>query len=468
MCYNVFKPKVCVPEGRTVTIEGPVVGTAGLVKTGAGTLVIKDWSQLSGSVTATEGLLPRNVYITPEADGTGDGSSWASPMRLTDYLETAANRSSGDRVLLKAGDYAARIAQQTLGNQNIAFEGGYAGTDGETLDAENPVSVIDFGDYPTSRPFIPVKVSAASGVTVSFSRIRFQHARSAAIAKEGGGTLVLADCSIVSNGWHQSSDPNAGSSTGGRGIHAKGGLLCATNCAWIANMNVRHRNWGKNNIAFGGALNVNISSTDGEVDVANCTFAYNATDSDEASPAMDVWKGVVNVRNSIFAGNHKMSGNTAGADIMVRTGAVVNVSHTLLPGTGAWNAVSETIGEDAGTLNLGDGVLCGDALLASGTLASTNLVVSTKSGSMPVVYYDTERLGEVLAFDVHLRSRTGRWTPSGCVKDRERSPAIDAGDPASTYRGEPEPNGQRINLRRYGGTAEASLSRSGGLQLVVR
>ena len=67
-----------------------------------------------------------------------------------------------------------------------------------------------------------------------------------------------------------------------------------------------------------------------------------------------------------------------------------------------------------------------------------------------------------------MTANVGRWTPRGWVKDRERSPAIDAGDPASTYRGEPEPSGQRINLGRYGGTAEASLSRSGGLQLVVR
>ncbi|MBO7309454.1 MAG: hypothetical protein J6V38_07485 [Kiritimatiellae bacterium] len=45
----------------------------------------------------------RNIYITPEADGTGDGSSWESPMMLTDYLVTATNSS-----VLKHGGVGAK------------------------------------------------------------------------------------------------------------------------------------------------------------------------------------------------------------------------------------------------------------------------------------------------------------------------------------------------------------------------
>ena len=38
------------------------------------------------------------------------------------------------------------------------------------------------------------------------------------------------------------------------------------------------------------------------------------------------------------------------------------------------------------------------------------------------------------------------------------SPCIDAGDPASDYSSEPEPNGGRINMGAYGGTAEAATN----------
>jgi len=52
----------------------------------------------------------------------------------------------------------------------------------------------------------------------------------------------------------------------------------------------------------------------------------------------------------------------------------------------------------------------------------------------------------------------GRFTPGGWVLDAVTSPAIDAGDQASNYSLEPQPNGGRINLGAYGNTAEASRS----------
>ena len=63
--------------------------------------------------------------------------------------------------------------------------------------------------------------------------------------------------------------------------------------------------------------------------------------------------------------------------------------------------------------------------------------------------------------DYHLKSWVGRWfagTPSGWVTDNVTSPCIDTGDPASPLGDEPEPNGGRINMGAYGGTAEASKS----------
>jgi len=66
--------------------------------------------------------------------------------------------------------------------------------------------------------------------------------------------------------------------------------------------------------------------------------------------------------------------------------------------------------------------------------------------------------------DYHLKSQAGRWDPASqtWVKDDVTSPCIDAGDPNSPIGLEPFPNGGRINMGAYGGTAEASKSYFGG------
>ncbi len=66
--------------------------------------------------------------------------------------------------------------------------------------------------------------------------------------------------------------------------------------------------------------------------------------------------------------------------------------------------------------------------------------------------------------DYHLRSRAGRWDPVGgsWVMDGVTSPCIDAGDPGTVVADEPAPNGGRINMGFYGGTAQASKSVASG------
>ena len=60
--------------------------------------------------------------------------------------------------------------------------------------------------------------------------------------------------------------------------------------------------------------------------------------------------------------------------------------------------------------------------------------------------------------DYHLQSVSGRWNGETWVKDSMSSPCIDAGYPSSDYSNEPEDNGNRINIGRYGNTIYASLS----------
>ncbi|MBN1506484.1 MAG: right-handed parallel beta-helix repeat-containing protein [Sedimentisphaerales bacterium] len=73
-------------------------------------------------------------------------------------------------------------------------------------------------------------------------------------------------------------------------------------------------------------------------------------------------------------------------------------------------------------------------------------------------YWDTD--GKWVEGDYHLMSTVGRWDPvaEAWVTDPIDSPCLDKGDPNSPVGDEPYPNGGRINMGAYGGTAEASKS----------
>ncbi len=58
--------------------------------------------------------------------------------------------------------------------------------------------------------------------------------------------------------------------------------------------------------------------------------------------------------------------------------------------------------------------------------------------------------------DFHLKSQTGRWNGSTWVTDSTTSPCVNGGDPGLACASEPAPNGSRVNMGMYGGTAEAS------------
>ncbi|MBW2736824.1 MAG: hypothetical protein JRH20_30945, partial [Deltaproteobacteria bacterium] len=58
----------------------------------------------------------------------------------------------------------------------------------------------------------------------------------------------------------------------------------------------------------------------------------------------------------------------------------------------------------------------------------------------------------------HLASSVGRWDGATWVQDGESSPCIDTGDPQAPVGQESAPNGDRVNMGAFGGTARASKS----------
>ena len=69
--------------------------------------------------------------------------------------------------------------------------------------------------------------------------------------------------------------------------------------------------------------------------------------------------------------------------------------------------------------------------------------------------------------DFHKRSVEGRWNGTNWVTDSVHSPAIDLGDPTSTYTNEPTPRGSNINIGVYGNTPDASKSRTNAWLLAL-
>jgi hypothetical protein len=61
--------------------------------------------------------------------------------------------------------------------------------------------------------------------------------------------------------------------------------------------------------------------------------------------------------------------------------------------------------------------------------------------------------------DFHLKSKAGRWTPTGYVQDPVMSPALGKGYSGGKAADNPERAGPQIELGAYGNSGEASYVR---------
>lgn len=245
-----------------------------------------------------------------------------------------------------------------------------------------------------------------------------------------------------------------------------------TNCLWVGNADWPSRQGGASQSA---ALSISLDSVTSRVDLKNCTIAYNlfgaiATDavgiSSYGTGGISVNRGDVAVRDSIIFGNKKGARAAAdcGTDIDVKTNSVIHLAYCLVPTLDDASAVHGCTAEclDIATNTM----VTGDALFVSPTgdfdaLVSGGLVIPAKSPLLA-------------SLNAHLRGglgyrdeNTGEVVRDYAKRRNGRSPAIDAGDPASGFSNEPKPNGHRVNLGFYGNTPWATMSNA-GLILFVR
>jgi hypothetical protein len=323
-----------------------------------------------------------------------------------------------------------------------------------------------------------------------------------------GGRLVLADCELgmaysarggaIYTAWVDLSlsgcviRENAALDSGGGLLHIHGNLS-VTDCAFVANT-LPPQTPSVAGRSSGGAMAINIASNY-LVSVADCLFHDNRADfggaiaGDLGSVERCRFSGNTAYRDGaafygssglateqcLFVGNRVLD-----KGVLIRTDTLLLLTNTTITGNRTPSGSLFRVGGRA-TAN----VVVLNSILWDETpmfeddrthYMNVSVAYSNVQGGWPGEgNIDADPLFAAPGYwdpdddmwidgDYHLKSQAGRWDPisESWVTDDVTSPCIDAGDPRSPIGLEPFPNGGRINMGAYGGTAESSKSYFGG------
>ena len=248
-------------------------------------------------------------------------------------------------------------------------------------------------------------------------------------------------------------------------LDANCGGSAFTNCLWLGNCGT-YCNDGKDlgTSTNSAAVVVNLSSASSTVDFANCTFAYNMSDSEFSSTGILILKGKGNAVNSIFTGAVTGTCSRVANQVYVNKGSSMTLDYCMFDAEGDYGAAeggavtaSNIMYADprlvysrddfatGGNVDLGNGIYKSNGSGIASVLANANAHLSGGSG------YTDENTGSLV--------KGSRLVIS---------PAIDAGKPGYDCSLEPMPNGRRVNLGFYGNTPWATMSILRGMRVIVR
>ena len=251
---------------------------------------------------------------------------------------------------------------------------------------------------------------------------------------------------------------------GGGGVIRIGGNCGATaftNCTFVGNETIHgYGNYTQFTSPTTGMFVFSPSA--GTLDLVNCTFAHGVAEVSEGAAGVSVRSGTANIRNCIFYGNTNGVTNTAGFDVDVVSGATANIAYSLFEDT----APRRISCAEGGTTNC-TGLVYGNPLFVTDAAPGKYLEISGTWMKLK-----SSALNELCTCNVHLRGGSGYYDESTgekvtAYRRKGNSPALNAGDPASDYSGEPTPNGRRVNLGVYGNTPWATMS-PGGTMIFVK
>jgi hypothetical protein len=454
-------------------------------------------------LSAFGGAIPcyaKIIYVDDDDNGLNDGSSWANAYK---YLQDALMMASeGDEIHVAQGIYKPDQGSEKIpGDREATFQlingvtlkGGYAGSgqpDPNTRNIDLYKTILS-GDLQGND----VKLTKPADMRLETSRLdNSYHVITGSRTDE---TAIIDGFTIT-----------AGRNSGlGAGIYNKDGNPRLINCTF---------NW--NYAEFGGGMgNWNSSPT-----VINCKFYMNAAeggggiDNVENSTSILI-NCTVSSNSGFWRGGGILNGyaGVGGSSNPILINCILSGNSTDGYGGGMYNEYSsptivnctfnDNSAERGGaTYSYRDSspvltncILYGDRAKSGNEIylgfystsqsSSINVSYSNVQGGQAGVYleagstlnWEDGNIDAAPCFadadnaDYHLKSQAGRWDPcenskfeirnpklrsGNWVKDEVTSRCIDAGDPKSPIGLEPFPNGGRINMGAYGGTAEASKS----------
>jgi hypothetical protein len=409
--------------------------------------------------------------LTGEIDGflitAGQALYWKSSGNIPSSL-TPFENCGGGMIVLPLGK-----ATSSLTIRDCAFEGNYAEEVGggfycRTLDhlALIGCTLIGNGAMKWAGGFFVY--GGCVGVTNSRLERNKAGAWGGAIYSDYAESLTLTGCTLVSNTASGAGGIEAPSTAlrcldcvlrdniatdwAGAGIHVSGrhASLIADRCRFIGNKTADR----------GGAV---LNGASDSFDIGNSLFCGNVA----ARGGGAIWTIETDSRivHCTSHGNRSPKGSFLMDDTQVPTGSSLEIANCIVSNEGneiSINVAAITIvytdllsGHGAvdnlqGALEWGPGNTDVDPCFADPGYWNPN-------GTPDDPNDDLWTNG-----DYHLKSQAGRWDPNSQSwrMDNVTSPCIDAGDPNSPVGEEPEPNGGRINMGAYGGTAQASKSYS--------
>jgi len=277
-------------------------------------------------------------------------------------------------------------------------------------------------------------------LTLTNCTFRDNHAYRGGGLYNENGTATLVGCIFIGNSAYR----------GGGGLYGEASQVATSHCTFRRNDAIG---------GFGAAIaNCGRSTTV----ISNCLFEANRA---------NFGAGICNYDSSLTLTACTFNGNS-GAGLgcySVDYPSIVNATNCILwdgqqtgsiaisgPGSTIRISFCDVREETAGLHDAYEGVLWGDGNIieVDPCFVSPGYWVDRRTAR------DNSRDDVWIDGDFHLKSQAGRWEPNSksWVKDTATSPCIDAGDPNSPVGDEPFPNGGRINMGVYGGTAEASRS----------
>ncbi len=362
------QPFIDVASGRTLNVTATVAGTAGLTKTGAGTLNLSGFNTFTGPTAINGGTL---VLAGPNQLPDGGALSIAAggTLALASGTETVASLVSNGGIIQGTGTLVASTYQLNNGSTvNANLGAGTLGTSGAVaLNASSAAATVNVG---------------AGALTLSGGNL----ADYAALTLAAGGGIVLNGSdtvgSLVSNG---------GSVSGP-------GTLTAASYSLNDGSSVAG-NLGNGTITTNGSVSISGSTGSGSLSVASGTLNFTGV---SAATAVQVASGATlqdggNLANAAVltnAGTLAMSGSDTIGQYISNGG--------ILSGSGTLSAASYLLGNGSSVSgNLGSGILTiNGAASITGTAGAAT--VNVDSGFLTL---GGNNLSDLAA--VHLAGGTG-------------------------------------------------------------